>query len=62
MAGYEGDVAVQIFTSNGRLVRTENRKVAGDDLQLDLSGLPKGIYYLGIQKAGAKEIFKLIKK
>ncbi|WP_108245311.1 reprolysin-like metallopeptidase [Muricauda brasiliensis] len=62
MAGYEGDVSVQIFTSNGRLVRAENRKVAGDDLQLDLSGLTKGIYYLGIQKAGAKEMFKLIKR
>ncbi len=62
MAGYQGDVVLQIFTSNGRLVRTANRKVLGDDLQLDLSGLPKGIYYLGVQKAGAKEMFKLIKR
>ncbi|MCR9226752.1 MAG: M12 family metallo-peptidase [Flavobacteriaceae bacterium] len=62
MAGYEGNVDIQIFTSNGRLVRTENRKVMGDDLQLDLSGLPKGIYYLGVEKLGTKEMFKLIKR
>ena len=62
MSGYEGDVAIRIFTSNGRLVRTENRKVMGDDLQLDLSGLTKGMYYLGVEKGGTKEMFKLIKR
>lgn len=62
MAGYEGDVDIQVFTSNGRLVRTESHKVMGDDLQLNLSGLPKGIYYLGVEKAGIKEMFKLIKR
>src|SRR6056297_819441 len=62
LAGFEGDVAIQIFTANGRLVRTENKRVAGEDLQLNLSGLPKGIYYLGVAKAGVKEMFKLIKR
>ncbi len=62
LAGYEGDVGIQIFTANGRLVRTDNRKVYGNDLQLDLSNLPKGIYYLGVEKAGVKEMFKLIKR
>lgn len=62
MAGFEGDVGIQLFTANGRLVRTENRRVAGEDLQLNLSSLPKGIYYLGLEKAGVKEMFKLIKR
>jgi len=62
MAGFEGDVGIQIFTANGRLVRTENRRVSGEDLQLNLSSLPKGIYYLGVEKAGIQEMFKLIKR
>ncbi|MDF0717615.1 zinc-dependent metalloprotease family protein [Muricauda sp. 334s03] len=62
LGGFEGTIGIQIFTVNGRLVRMENRRVSGDDLQLDLSNLPKGIYYLGVEKAGVKEMFKLIKK
>ncbi len=62
LGGFEGTVGIQIFTVNGRLVRTENRRVSGEDLQLDLSNLPKGIYYLGVEKAGVKEMFKLIKR
>ena len=37
-------------------------RVSGEVLQLDLSNLPKGIYYLGVEKAGVKEMFKLIKR
>jgi len=62
LGGYEGNVGIQIFTANGRLVQTENRRVFGDDLQLDLSNLTKGIYYLRVEKAGVKEMFKLIKR
>ena len=62
LAGFEGDVGIQIFTANGRLVRTENRRVSGEDLQLNLSSLPKGVYYLGVEKAGVQEMFKLIKR
>ncbi|WP_437399272.1 reprolysin-like metallopeptidase [Flagellimonas lutimaris] len=62
LGGYEGNVGIQIFTANGRLVRTENRMAFGDDLQLDLSNLTKGIYYLRVDKAGVKEMFKLIKR
>ena len=62
LGGYEGNVGIQIFTANGRLVKMENRRVFGDDLQLDLSNLTKGIYYLRVEKAGVKEMFKLIKR
>nr|WP_297786780.1 zinc-dependent metalloprotease family protein [uncultured Allomuricauda sp.] len=62
LGGYEGNVVIQIFTANGRLVYTYNETVQGDDLELDLSHLQKGIYYLRIEKAGAKETFKFIKR
>ncbi len=62
LGGYEGSVGMQIFTTNGRLVYTHNATVYGDDLELDLSNLPKGIYYLTIEKAGVKETFKFIKR
>ncbi len=60
--GYEGDVGIQIFTADGRLVRTDSKSVNGNNLELDLSSLSKGIYYLGVEKAGVKEMFKLIKR
>ncbi|MAU15054.1 MAG: proprotein convertase P [Muricauda sp.] len=62
LGGYQGDVLLQIFTANGRLVLTDHRTVYGENLQLDLSNLSKGIYYLSMEKAGAKEMFKLVKK
>lgn len=62
MAGFEGIVGIQLFTANGKLVRTERRRVFGEDLELDVSTLPKGLYYLGLEKSGKKEMFKLIKE
>ncbi len=62
MGGYEGAVEIQLFTANGKLVRTQRRNVFGEDLELDVSTLPKGMYYLGLEKAGKKEMFKLIKE
>ncbi|MBO0331229.1 reprolysin-like metallopeptidase [[Muricauda] lutisoli] len=62
LGGYGGEVGIQIFTANGRLVHTRRAKVHGDDLELNLSHLPKGIYYLRVEKAGAKEMFKFIKR
>ena len=62
LGGYQGDVIIQIFTANGGLVRTEKRTVYGENLQLDLSNLSKGIYYLGMEKAGVREMFKVVKR
>ncbi len=62
LGGFEGQVGLEIFTANGRLVKIENRTVNGNDLQLDLSGLSRGIYYMRIDKAGVRETFKFIKK
>lgn len=61
LGGFVGDVGIEIFSVNGRLVFTDDRKATGENLQLDLSMLPKGIYYLGLDKNGAREMFKFIK-
>ncbi len=60
--GYQGSVEIQIFSANGRLVRTDSKLVSGNNLELDLSSLSKGIYYLSIEKEGVKEMFKFIKR
>ena len=38
------------------------KTVNGENLEMDLSVLPKGIYYLGLTKDGAQEMFKFIKR
>ncbi|WP_318312144.1 reprolysin-like metallopeptidase [Flagellimonas crocea] len=62
LGGYVGKVGIQIFTSNGRLVKSFDQTSTGDNMMLDLASLPKGIYYLGLKKAGEMEMFKLIKR
>lgn len=62
LGGFEGDVRIEVFSVNGRLVLSDDRKTTGDNLQLDLSMLPKGIYYLGLDKNGTREVFKFIKR
>lgn len=62
LSGYQGKVEIQVFSADGRLVRTDSKSVNGNNLELDLSSLSKGIYYLGIEKAGVKEMFKFIKR
>ncbi|MFD2100591.1 reprolysin-like metallopeptidase [Flagellimonas iocasae] len=60
--GYQGNVGIQIFSADGRLVKTDLKSVNGNNLELDLSFLSKGVYYLGIEKEGITGIFKFIKR
>ncbi|WP_235932423.1 reprolysin-like metallopeptidase [Flagellimonas sediminis] len=62
LGGYEGKVDIQIYSGNGRLVMSMQKTVNGENLEMDLSVLPKGIYYLGLTKDGAQEMFKFIKR
>ena len=62
LSGYVGDVGIQIFSADGRLVMTDMKAVQGNSLELDLSFLSKGIYYLSLERAGSKEMFKFIKR
>lgn len=60
--GYSGRVGIAVFTVNGRLVLREERQAQGTDLQLELSTLPRGIYYLRVERNGLRESFKFIKR
>lgn len=60
--GFVGDVEVQVFTSNGRVVMNEMKRANGTDLEIDFSSLPTGIYYMRIQNAEVRKEFKLIKE
>ena len=62
LGGYEGTVGVEIFTANGQLLSKYVKSVNGNNLELDLSALRKGVYYLGIEKNGIRETFKFIKR
>ncbi len=62
LGGYEGKVDIQIYSGNGRLVMSMQKTVNGENLEMDLSVLPRGIYYLGLTKDGAQEMFKFIKR
>lgn len=60
--GLVGEVNVQVFSANGRLVLRDTRTVNGNELEMDFSLLPIGIYYLNIQGSEIREVFKLIKE
>ncbi len=62
LGGYEGQVGIEVFTVNGRLVSKFVKTVKGSDLELDFSALRKGVYYLGIERDGFRETFKFIKR
>src|SRR5690606_5202424 len=60
--GHRGSVVLEIFLANGRLVQTHTLQAHGNDIELDLSTLPRGIYFLRVEKNGQKDTFKFIKK
>ncbi|MCB0372090.1 MAG: proprotein convertase P-domain-containing protein [Muricauda sp.] len=62
LGGFEGTVGIEIFSSNGSLVFSDSKSATGGDLEMDLSFLRKGIYYLRLEKNWVKETFKFIKR
>lgn len=60
--GYAGRVEMEVFSVDGRLVQRKTQQADGNDIELDLSTLPKGVYYLRLEKDGLRESFKFIKK
>src|SRR5690606_172910 len=62
LGGHVGQVGVEIFTVTGRLVHRETQQATGGDIELQLATLPRGTYYVRLEKAGAVESFKMIKK
>lgn len=62
LGGHVGPVGVEVFTVAGRLVHRETRQATGGDIELQLSNLPRGIYYVRLERHGATESFKMIKQ
>lgn len=62
LSAVEGEVNVQVFDTNGRLVLSDRKNFSGSELELDCSTLPTGIYYVNIQGLEIQEVLKIIKE
>ncbi|MGW9684986.1 reprolysin-like metallopeptidase [Flagellimonas sp. 2504JD1-5] len=60
--GFVGDLDIQVFSTNGQLVIRTTKRVEGNELEMDFSGLHTGIYYMKIRGSEINEEFKLIKE
>jgi hypothetical protein len=52
---------IQLFDSYGKQVENPNAEVSGNDLRLDLSSQPSGVYMLKVTNDKATETLRLIK-
>lgn len=57
----EAEVQIMIFAADGRFIRSENRLVNGSEIDLDLTGLPSGVYYIKYEGKNVKATSKVIK-
>ncbi|WP_190810753.1 reprolysin-like metallopeptidase [Flagellimonas sp. S3867] len=60
--GFVGDLDIQVFSANGQMVMKTRRRMEGNELEMDFSGLQTGIYFMRIQGSEIYEEFKLIKE
>ncbi|MGX1931333.1 reprolysin-like metallopeptidase [Flagellimonas sp. 2504JD4-2] len=60
--GFVGDLNIHVFSSNGQLVLKTTRRVEGNELEMDFSGLQTGVYFMRVQGSEIYEEFKLIKE
>jgi subtilisin-like proprotein convertase family protein len=58
----EGKLEISIFSSDGRLVRTESRTLVGNAIPIDFNQLPSGLYYLTFKGELILETVKVIKR
>lgn len=56
------NVKVEIFAEDGRFIRSESHNIDGIEVELDLVGLPSGIYYVRFEGDNVKGISKVIKR
>lgn len=54
--------SINVYNSNSTLIKTLNKGATNLDLQIDLTGLPTGIYFLHIHRKNANSITKKIIK
>ncbi len=55
-------VEVAVHDANGRLVRKRNYKVNGSEVELNLSELPSGIYFINLKGEGIRSSHKVIRR
>ncbi|MEM7484211.1 MAG: reprolysin-like metallopeptidase [Bacteroidota bacterium] len=57
-----GEIDIQVFSDNGRLVLSDQQRVEGNELEIDFSSLATGVYYLSVAGSGIRETIKIIKE
>nr|WP_299382769.1 zinc-dependent metalloprotease family protein [Allomuricauda sp.] len=60
--GYNGKANVQLYATNGQLVLSQIQDLNGTELEVDVSFLPKGTYYMSIETEERREVIKMIKE
>ncbi len=54
--------SAKLFDSNGKVLKTATFKNTATQVQLDLSGLAKGLYFMELDGKTGKEVLKLVKR
>lgn len=58
----QDEVEILIFGADGRFIRSETKTISGSKIQLDLTSLATGLYYLQFEGNSTKGTAKIIKK
>lgn len=61
LGGVQDEVNVEIFSEDGRLIRKDNYNSPSNEVELDLTTLPSGIYYIRFEGSNIKGTSKVIK-
>ncbi len=57
----EDEITISLFSEDGRFVRSKKMQVNGNEIDLDLTGLASGIYYVRFEGTAVKGTVKVIK-
>ncbi|MRI00748.1 T9SS type A sorting domain-containing protein [Kriegella sp. EG-1] len=61
LGGLSKNIIVSIFTADGRFIKSSISTIETDEIEIELSGLPSGIYYLRFEGENIHGTSKLIK-
>jgi len=57
-----GQVTMNLYSIEGRLVHTEKQNLSGSETEIDVSTLSAGTYFLKVESASQKGTYKIIKE
>lgn len=57
-----GELTVTIHAANGRLISTKGYNVDGNEIDLDFTGLPSGMYFVNFNGIDVKGTYKVMKR